>query len=155
MVHVDSPSSQSLVHAIAGALGVAFASCAPDFCQSSIPSPVIRASCSVDLAMEILTGRCACMRGALLEADFGRSRKPVNGLRFGVLAPLTTPTHHSASSSDFRLRASACQGFIEHFLNISSSMDWQASRINEKKVACQITVNVLPSSATRSRKPVS
>jgi hypothetical protein len=105
--------------------------------------------------MEILTGRCACMRGALLEADFGRSRKPVNGLRFGVLAPLTTPTHHSASSSDFRLRASACQGFIEHFLNISSSMDWQDSRINEKKVACQIAVNVLPSSATRSRKPVS
>ncbi|OAG16682.1 hypothetical protein CC77DRAFT_387472 [Alternaria alternata] len=95
MVHVDSPSSRSLVPAIAGALGVAFAFCAPDFCQSFIPSPVIRASCSVDLAMEIVTGRCACIRKAVLEADFGRSREPANGLQFDVLAPLATPTHHS------------------------------------------------------------
>ena len=37
----------------------------------------------------------------------------------------------------------------------SSSIDQQASHINEKKVTCQIAINVLPSSATRSRKPVS
>jgi hypothetical protein len=113
MVHVDSPSSRSLVHAIAGALGVTFTFCAPDFCQMSIPSPVIRASCSVDLAMEIVTGRCAYIGEAVLEADFGRSREPVNGLRFDVLAPPDNPYAplRCASSSDFRRTASACQRF--------------------------------------------
>jgi hypothetical protein len=66
------------------------------------------------------------------------------------------PTHHSdapaAAISAERLHV---RDSVGHFLNISSSIDWQASRINEKKVACQIAVNVLPSSATRSRKPVS
>ncbi|KAH8634257.1 hypothetical protein IG631_09657 [Alternaria alternata] len=98
------------------------------------------------------------MRKAVLEADFGRSREPVNGLRFDVLAPLTTPAYHSKAP------AAAISAFeplhikdsLQYFLNISSSINQQASRINEKKkVACQIAVNVLPSSATRSRKPVS
>ena len=135
MVHVDSPSSRSLVYAIAGALGVTFAFCAPAFCQISIPLPVIRASCSVDLAMEFVTGRCAYIRKAVLEADFGRSREPVNRLRFDVLAPLATPARHSdaPAAAMFAVQRLHVRDLLEYLLDISSSIDWQASRINEKK----------------------
>lgn len=75
------------------------------------------------------------MRKAVLEADFGRSREPVNGLRFDVLAPLTTPAHHSkapaaaiSASEPLHIKDS-----LQYFLNISSSINQQASRINEKK----------------------
>ena len=94
----------------------------------------------------------------MLEADFGRSREPANGLQFDVLAPLATPTHHSdaPAAAIFAVERQHIRGSLVNIFSIflpQSTGKPVASM--KKKVACQIAVNVLLSSATRSRKPVS
>ncbi len=44
-----------------------------------------------------------------------------------------------------------CRVLRKYCLKTPSSTDWQARGINEKEKACQIAVNVLPSSATEVR----
>ena len=97
------------------------------------------------------------MRKAVLEADFGRSREPVNGLRFDVLAPLTTPTHHSdaPAAAIFALDRQHRGSLVNIFSIFLPQSTGKPVASMKKKVACQIAVNVLLSSATRSRKPVS